>query len=80
MIDLEKAEAKALVTELHALADATTNTTIRVAMRQAACLLDSYQAGLAIATPHICSGYALVTTHQRAQLLDIEATSALEAA
>lgn len=78
MIDREKSEAKEVVSRLHTMAK--THTMNRGLLEQAACLLDSYQAGLAIATPHICSGYALVTTHQRAQLLDIETTAAMEAA
>lgn len=68
-IDHDRSRARHLVAELHQIAERSTGD-LRDTLQEAACLLDGYQAGLSLATPHPATGYALVTSQQRAGLLD----------
>ena len=79
MIDENRHRARHVVAELHASADRATGKFAEL-LREAACLLDGYQAGLQLATPHPATGYALVTHEQRALILDTENQSQQEAA
>lgn len=79
MINADRTHARTLVAKLHELAQRTHGTDAET-IEQAACALDECQAGLALYTPHPATGHALVTTAQRAQILDIETPAALEAA
>lgn len=80
MINDNRKAARAMVETLHRCSERAHLPETRALLRQAAVLLDEYQSGLSLATPHISTGYALVTTAQRALILDIETTAALEAA
>ncbi len=60
MIDADKHDARAIVDQLHAVADSMTACSLQNLLREAAVLLDGYQAGINIATPHPATGYALV--------------------
>lgn len=65
MIDAERHRARHVVAELHAVADRATGEFAQL-LAEAACLLDGYQAGLHIATPHPASGYTIVSDPERA--------------
>lgn len=71
MINEDRNRARHVVAELHEVASRTSGE-LRTLLEEAACLLDGYQAGLSLVTPHPSSGYALVTDAQRALILDIE--------
>lgn len=58
-IDESKARARELVEQLHAIAGRA-HGSLRDTLEEAACLLDGYQAGLELSTPHRSTGYVLV--------------------
>lgn len=76
MINHDRNRARELVEALHAVAEHAANddpgSELAQLLQDAAVLLDSYQAGLILATPHPATGYALVTHEQRARILDTE--------
>lgn len=77
-IDHDRHRARHLVAELHQIAERSTGD-LRDTLQEAACLLNSYQAGLSLATPHPATGHALVPHAQRATLLDTANPVALAA-
>lgn len=58
-IDNSKTEARQIVAGLHFEADRTSGG-MRDLLERAACLLDAYQAGLELATPHPATGCRIV--------------------
>lgn len=60
MIDRQKAKARAIVARLYRKAETTPDADLRTLIEDAAVLIDEYQAGLTLATPHPLTGYALV--------------------
>ena len=84
MIDHDRHRARELVEALHAVSEHAANddpgSELAELLQDAAVMLDSYQAGLILATPHPATGYALVTHEQRGQILDTENQSQQEAA
>ena len=68
MIDRNKPQAQLIVAQLHDVAQRTQGSALRTLLEDAAVLLDEYQAGLALATPHPITGMALVPSHVRALL------------
>lgn len=57
-IDESKARARELVQKLYEVAARSPG--LRPLLEEAACLLDGYQAGLELSTPHRSTGYVLV--------------------
>jgi len=65
--DAEQPDARQLVDHLHDIASRATGD-LRDTLADVAALLDGYQAGLILATPHACTGYVLVRAGCRAKL------------
>ena len=68
MIDREKPRALLLVAQLHDTAERAHDGALRGLLQQAALLLDEYQAGHALVTPHPLTGMALVPSQVLAQI------------
>jgi len=68
VIDRQKAKARALVARLYRKAETTTDADLRTLIEDAAVMIDEYQAGLTLATPHPLTGYALAHSQVRAQI------------
>lgn len=58
-IDESKTRARELVEKLHDIAGRA-HGSLRETIEEAACMLDGYQAGLDLVTPHRITGYVLV--------------------
>lgn len=71
MIDREQVRARALVAQLHDAAKRAGDGELRHLLEQSALLIDEYQAGHALATPHPLTGMALVHSQLLAHI-DIE--------
>lgn len=63
----EQPDTVSIVEQLHDIAHRATGG-LRDTLEQAAAMLDGYQAGLILATPHPCTGYVLVRAGCRAKL------------
>jgi len=59
MVDESRTKARELVEQLHDAASRA-SPRLRAMLEEAACLLDAYQAGLTLSTPHRTTGYVLV--------------------
>lgn len=68
MIDRNKTRARLLVAQLYDVAEREKDLALRGLLEQAAVLLDEYQAGLSLATPHPLTGMALVHGQVLAQI------------
>lgn len=68
MIDRDKTRARMLVAQLHDTAQRTADTALRTMLEDAAVLLDEYQAGLTLATPHPLTGMAVVHSQACVQI------------
>lgn len=58
MVDESRMKARELVEKLHDTAGRA-SPRLRAMLEEAACLLDEFQAGLTLATPHLLTGYVL---------------------
>lgn len=74
-IDETQEHDRLLVATLHEIAQRS-NGRLASVLRDAACALDGYRAGLTLATPHPLTGYRLVSTAV-SDLLDFAPTSSL---
>lgn len=68
MIDRTKTKARLIVAQLHDVAQREQDGTLRTLLEDAAVLLDEYQAGLTLATPHPLTGMTLVHSQVLAQI------------
>jgi hypothetical protein len=68
MIDRDKTRARLLVAQLHDTGQRTADTALRTMLEDAAVLLDEYQAGLTLATPHPLTGMAVVHSQACVQI------------